>query len=144
MSFGLDVWALRPRLLRYASRLTRNATHAEDLVSDTIVKALNAQHQFDGTNLAAWLTTILFNTFAMQGKKNKRLVFTDKPPDTLVFNPVGTIGIELDLALRHASTEVKMLALGDTYEEVAQQLGLANGTVKSRVHRNRQHLMENT
>ena len=51
-------------LLSVAMRFTRNSTDAEDLVQDTLVKAMRARHQFHaGTNMRAWLIKILTNTF---------------------------------------------------------------------------------
>ena len=51
-------------LLAVATRMTRNGTEAEDLVQDTLVKAMRAREQFEsGTNMRAWLLRILTNTF---------------------------------------------------------------------------------
>ncbi len=51
-------------LLAVATRMTKNVAEAEDLVQDTMVKAMRARHQFEaGTNMRAWLLRILTNTF---------------------------------------------------------------------------------
>src|SRR5215204_1595648 len=60
-SFREGVEAAIPSLRRYARALTRNAETADDLVQDTLVRALRAQHLFHGGELRSWLYTILTN-----------------------------------------------------------------------------------
>src|SRR5688572_27646742 len=63
-SFGTEVLGYLEPLYATAMRLTRNRADAEDLVQDTVVKALRFQSRFErGTNLRAWLYTILHNTW---------------------------------------------------------------------------------
>ncbi len=62
-----------PRLLRFAARLTRDTSSAEDLVQETLLKAWRSFHQFkDGTSARAWLYRILHNAFHEQGRKIRR------------------------------------------------------------------------
>src|SRR5215212_1731900 len=63
-AFETEALASLDSLYRAALRLTRRAADAEDLVQETYLKAFRAAHQFEpGTNLRAWLFTILHNTF---------------------------------------------------------------------------------
>ena len=60
-SFGQNVEATIPALRRYARALTRNADIADDLVQDTLVRALRSEHLFHGGDIRSWLYTILTN-----------------------------------------------------------------------------------
>src|SRR3954464_14131321 len=59
--FRTDVEAAIPALRRYARALTRNADTADDLVQDTLVRALRSEHLFHGGEIRSWLYTILTN-----------------------------------------------------------------------------------
>ena len=59
--FRTSVEAAIPALRRYARALTRNADVADDLVQDTLVRALRSEHLFHGGDVRAWLYTILTN-----------------------------------------------------------------------------------
>lgn len=140
-------------LRAFALSLTRNAATADDLVQDTLVKAWTNIDKFEtGTNMRAWLFTILRNTFYSLRRKRKREV-----EDT-----DGTMGASLAtkpdhdgrLALRDFMTAFDQLpdtqrealvligAQGLAYEEAAEVCGVAVGTIKSRVGRARTRLAE--
>lgn len=140
-------------LRAFALSLTRNAATADDLVQDTLVKAWTNIDKFEtGTNMRAWLFTILRNTFYSLRRKRKREV-----EDT-----DGTMGESLAtkpdhdgrLALRDFMTAFDQLpdtqrealvligAQGLAYEEAAEVCGVAVGTIKSRVGRARTRLAE--
>jgi RNA polymerase sigma-70 factor (ECF subfamily) len=69
-----EISARMPALKRYARFLTRNETDAEDLVQDCVERAINRQDQFRrGTNLDAWLNTIMRNIF-INGQRHNKLV----------------------------------------------------------------------
>src|SRR5437763_16365729 len=59
--FRQDIQATIPALRRYARALTRDAEAADDLVQDTLVRALRSEHQFHGGDIRSWLYTILTN-----------------------------------------------------------------------------------
>jgi RNA polymerase sigma-70 factor, ECF subfamily len=62
-----------PRLRRYARALTRDPSRADDLVQDTLVRALDKQHLYqDGTNLRAWLFTLMHNQHVNNARRNVR------------------------------------------------------------------------
>jgi RNA polymerase sigma-70 factor, ECF subfamily len=142
-----------PALRAFAISLTRDATQADDLVQDTIVKAWSNFDKFTpGSNLRAWLFTILRNTFFSAKRKTRREV-----PDP---DGIHTAGLyekpahdgRLALAdfrtafdkLSPEQREVLILvgASGFSYEEAAEMTGVAVGTVKSRANRARQKLCD--
>jgi RNA polymerase sigma-70 factor (ECF subfamily) len=124
----------------YALKLTRNPANAEDLTSDVVIKAISNQDKFvPGSNLAAWLSTITFNTFAMQTRKQKRILYGDVPERHT--DPVGTHRLELEKALEGSGEENILISLhGFSYDEVAQIKDVPLGTIKSRVHRSREKI----
>jgi RNA polymerase sigma-70 factor (ECF subfamily) len=148
--FREDVAALVPHLRAFARSLTGGDIHlADDLVQDTIVNALQAQSQFTpGTNLKAWLFTILRNRFrsVVTRKHVKAEVSADEDLERRVWAPaVQEVGIEIDAfrrafrALSPVHREVLVLVgvHGLPYDEVARICGCEVGTVKSRVSRAR-------
>jgi RNA polymerase sigma-70 factor (ECF subfamily) len=140
-------------LRAFAISLTRDATSADDLVQDTIVKAWTNLDKFQpGTNLKAWLFTILRNTFYSDRRKNRREVqdtdgvhaagLVEKPAHDgrLAFSEF-TRAFE-KLSPEHREVLVLVGAEGFSYEEAAQTMGVAKGTVKSRANRARARLAE--
>lgn len=145
-----DVTAALPELQRYALRLTRNPDDAQDLVQDCMVRALSKLHLFErGTNLDAWLTTILRNLFMNRCKAARRCAEVELDHET----PVAA-GQEHQVELRevgHAfnrlTAEQKFLVRrcgveGRSYKAVAAQLGVSMGTIRSRLNRARSRLKE--
>ncbi|KLK89586.1 RNA polymerase subunit sigma-70 [Microvirga vignae] len=140
-------------LRAFAISLTRNGEQAEDLVQETVLRALSKQEQFvAGTNLQAWLFTILRNQFCSEHRKSLREVEDGDGSyaATMVALPDQEDRImirDLEAAL-HKLPEGQREALllvgadGLSYEEAAQVLGCAVGTVKSRVNRARSCLTE--
>jgi RNA polymerase sigma-70 factor (ECF subfamily) len=137
-----------PRLTRYARSLVGNAVDAEDLVQDTLCKALTSWSQFRvGTNLDAWLTTILKNTFfsARRWQQPKALpewdaAFLLEPEQEM---RVAWREFERALAGLPSCQRDALLSIGVDglrYEDVAERQGVSAGTVKSRIHRARSRL----
>ena len=142
-----------PALRAFALSLTREGASADDLVQDTIVKAWTNMDKFQaGTNLRAWLFTILRNTFYSSRRKTKREVSdTDglhaarqaTRPDhdgRLALKDFRVAFQQLPVEQREALILVG--ASGFSYEEAAQMTGVAVGTVKSRANRGRRKLAE--
>src|SRR4051812_35967690 len=77
--FRQDIEAAVPALRRYARALTRNAELADDLVQDTLVRALRSQHLFHGGELRSWLYTILTNL-----NRNRLRSLARRPTITLI------------------------------------------------------------
>jgi RNA polymerase sigma-70 factor (ECF subfamily) len=140
-------------LRAFALSLCRNGATADDLVQDTVVKAWKAIDTFEaGTNMRAWLFTILRNNYYSQHRKTRREV---QDPDGLL---AGTLSVKPDhdgrLALADFNRAFVQLpdeqrealilvgASGFAYQEAADMCGAAVGTMKSRVNRGRQRLIE--
>ena len=144
-----DIVAEIPRLRRYARALTGDAVRADDLVQDTLERALGKWTLWRPGNLRAWLFSIMHNLFVNQ---TRRAGAVDYPGDeTLPELPVRASqadALELrDLAgslarLPAEQREVLLLVgLEDlSYEDAAKTLGLPLGTVMSRLSRGRQRL----
>lgn len=153
MSFETDVWAFRARLYAYALKLTKNHADADDLVGNTLLRALTYKDKFTaGTNLSAWLFTLCRNDFLTGMRKSWRSV---EDPAEMMATRLPYKANQMDaIQLHELQVEITKLpklqqeALilvaiqGFSYEEVAQMLGTAEGTVKSRVSRARSALAE--
>jgi RNA polymerase sigma-70 factor, ECF subfamily len=140
-----------PHLRAFAISLGRDAQRADDLVQETLVKAWQARESFEkGTNLKAWLFTILRNHyFSELRRQNQVLVEANgECVEQLSEHPAQPGHLDLqDFAaalgqLEPAQREALILvgAEGFSYEEAAQISGCAVGTVKSRVNRARRRL----
>ena len=140
-----------PRLRRFAFQRTGNAAEADDMVQATLLRAWENRSRFQaGTNLVAWLFTILRNTYLNQRKRLRREVedIDGVHAAALVLPPAQEhrIGLaELQVALNQLPSEQRETLLlvvvdGLIYEEAALVLGCQPGTVKSRVSRARERL----
>ena len=147
--FREEVASLVPHLRAFARSLTGGDVQlADDIVQDTIVNALQAQHQFTpGTNLKAWLFTILRNRF--RSVIARKHVTAEVPDDDLERHSWAPAEQEsrIEVAafkrafktLSNAHREVLVLVAvhGLPYDQVAAICGCEVGTVKSRVNRAR-------
>jgi RNA polymerase sigma-70 factor (ECF subfamily) len=142
-----------PELRAYAVSLTGSIDHADDLVQETLLRALANIHSFEpGTNLPAWLFTILRNQFRSQYRKRRREIedCDGRIAERLKTCPeqFGRIEFnELQRALAQVAADqrealILVAASGFSCEEAAVICGCAVGTVKSRVHRARVQLAE--
>lgn len=150
-SFRDDLLAAVPSLRAFAISLTGDVVRADDLVQDTLLRALSRQEQFrPGTNLEAWLFTILRNRFHSEYRKRKRDV--EDPEGELA----GRLAVrpeqdshlqfgDLRAALARLPPDQREVLLlvgahGLSYEEAAAICGVAIGTIKSRIFRARTRL----
>jgi RNA polymerase sigma-70 factor, ECF subfamily len=151
--FVNDVLLHQKALRQRALNLTKNFDAAEDLTQDTIVKALAASGSFEpGTNIKAWLFTIMRNHF-LSGLRKKKEVELDPewekqipdPADTFSLEEEDQIEYDFETAL-HAMASISekyidAVVLHDVadhaYSSIANEIGLAEGTVKSRIGRGR-------
>lgn len=149
--FQRELVALIPHLRAFARTLTGDATAADDLAQDAMIKAWDARASFQlGTNMKAWTFMILRNQFYSDKRRSWRSTQLDQEAAerTLmaVDDPESPIALdELRLAmsmLPHEQREALILvgAGGFAYEEAADICGCAVGTVKSRVSRARKAL----
>jgi RNA polymerase sigma-70 factor (ECF subfamily) len=146
--------ALHIRDLRaFAMSLARNHAAADDLVQDTIVKAWSNFDKFTpGTELRAWLFTILRNTFYSNRRKVSRevpdpdgvhaggLAVMPQHDGTLAFREF--LSAFNQLSAEHREVLILVGANGYSYDEAAAMMGVATGTAKSRASRARLRLCE--
>ena len=142
-----------PHLRAFAISLSGNADRADDLVQETLVKAWSHLGSFsEGSNLRAWLFTILRNTYFSQYRKRRREVpdIDGMFANTVAVAPrqndhMDLLDIRVALArLPPDQREALILigAAGHSYDEAANICGCAIGTIKSRVSRARCRLAE--
>ena len=138
--------AMIPALRRYARALVRDADIADDLVQDTLVRALRSERLFLGGDIRSWLYTILTNL-----NRNRRRSLARKPQFTQLLDTAadasGTEAESRDIAralatLAEEQRSVLLLVTleGLSYREVADIQGVPIGTVMSRLARARAHV----
>jgi RNA polymerase sigma-70 factor (ECF subfamily) len=146
--FLRDVEGLMPNLRRYARSLARDADEADDIVQDALVGALGKIHQFEpGTNLRAWLFTITRNTFLDRRRRGR--VRAHVPLDDAEIELQAPATQEASVARGHLAAayeqlpgphrEVVALVVFESlsYDQAAEILKVATGTVRSRLSRAR-------
>lgn len=142
----------------FALKLTRNLDEANDLIQDTLLKAVSNHDKFAaGTNIKAWLYTIMKNTFFTSYQKMVRKnTFIDTTDNLFHINAPayqadnGAMGsfVQKDIqnALDSIDEQIKlpflMFVEGFKYEEIAEDLGIPLGTVKNRIHIARKQLQD--
>lgn len=142
-----------PALRAFARSLTRDPEEADDLVQETLLKAIRHREKFrHGTNLRAWLFTILRNTFYNARVKSSREVTGEA--DCVSAKPSIAPTQEWSLRCNEVMQAVERLPihyreifilvvmLGESYETSAEICNVAMGTVKSRVNRARAMVIE--
>lgn len=163
-AFGIEALALLDSLYGTALRLTRDRDRAQDLVQDTYLKAFRARARFaTGTNLKAWLFTILHNTWRnrRRDEARARVEFDSEAVDLAAEAPTGalaaaaespealllraTVGAELRAALDQLPEAFREAVwLRDveelSYQEIAEVMDIPVGTVMSRISRGRRQL----
>jgi len=146
-SFQQSVEAAIPALRRYARALTRDAETADDLVQDTLVRALRSEHLFHGGAVRSWLYTILTNLNRNRLRSMaRRPIITQLQDDdaTDAAGPeAGGRDIERALAMLVEEQRTALLLVvleGLTYREVAEVQGVPIGTVMSRLARARMQI----
>lgn len=157
--FDQAAMAQMDALYGFAFKLTRNREEAEDLVSDTLLRAFERWQQFEtGSNIRAWLFTILYHTFVSRKRRidarevpmpetedgfNRLEPVADENPEATFFDSVidedivRAIG---ELPEEYRSALVMSDVHGLRYAEIARVLGVPEGTVKSRLFRGRRLL----
>jgi RNA polymerase sigma-70 factor (ECF subfamily) len=143
-TFAKNVVATIPALRRYARALTRDTDIADDLVQDTLVRALRSEHLFHGGEVRSWLYTILTNL-----NRNRLRSLARRPaPSPLEDNDAPDLagpeagGRDIERALAtlvedQRNTLLLVVLEGLSYREVAEVQGVPIGTVMSRLARAR-------
>lgn len=153
LSFTDSVVDLIPRMRAYARSLTRNSADADDLVQETLTKALRYHHQFaEGTHLKPWLFTIMRNTHFTAIKKRMREqvgaadcvsgTVSVQPRHDAVIAYKETLAAIDRLPVQYREMLTLVVMLGESYEDAALICNCAVGTVKSRVNRARRMVVE--
>jgi RNA polymerase sigma-70 factor (ECF subfamily) len=143
-SFQQDVQVTIPALRRYARSLTRDADSADDLVQDTLVRALRSEHLFHGGDVRSWMYTILTNLnrnrLRSLARRPTLTPIEDNDAPELAGPEAGGRDIERALAalVEDQRTALLLVVLeGLSYREVAEVQGVPIGTVMSRLARAR-------
>jgi len=150
IEFSYQVGNFTRFLKPFALRLTKDREDANDLVQETLVKAFTNRDKFtDGTNLKAWLFTIMKNTFITQYQRMvRRSTFIDTTDNLHFINSSeavqensamnGFLKEDLEKALSMTDEMYRapfmMYFEGFKYHEIAEELDLPIGTVKNRIH----------
>jgi RNA polymerase sigma-70 factor (ECF subfamily) len=158
LEFSYQVGNFSKFLRPFALRLTRDSDDANDLVQDTLVKAYTNREKYaDGTNLKAWLFTIMKNTFITQYQRMvRRNTFIDTTDNLHFINSNESLqdngaiasfmreDIEKALELTDEMYRLPFLMYfqGFKYHEIADELNLPIGTVKNRIHIARKELKQ--
>jgi RNA polymerase sigma-70 factor, ECF subfamily len=148
-----DLVAAIPNMRAFAISLCGNRDRADDLVQEALVKAWNHLDSFEvGTNLKAWLFTILRNAYFSELRKTKREVADSEgqiaarvavPAEQLAHLELNDLSNALaKLPADQREALILVGAEGFSYEDAASISGCAVGTVKSRVNRARSKLAE--
>ena len=156
VEFNSAVIEMHKSLKPIAFKLTRDNEEANDLIQETLLKALANRDKFtDGTNLKAWLYTIMKNTFITNYHRLvKRKTFIDTTDNLHFINSSkhvtengasGSLAMdEIHAAIKELSYEYKtpfmMHYKGYKYYEIADILDIPIGTVKNRIHIARKEL----
>ncbi|MCH5683077.1 RNA polymerase sigma factor [Niabella sp. 22666] len=142
----------------FAVNLTKNNETANDLYQETLYKALANKEKYNsGTNIKAWLFTIMRNIFINDYRRNakRRTVFDNTPEDYLINLRQVSVSNSAESSLRQKEIEAAVEALPETfkvpfklyfegykYQEISEYLDEPLGTIKSRIHFARKLLKE--
>ena len=156
--FQSNLQEVQENLRRYALKLTQDTNDADDLVQDTSLRALTHRDKFvSDINFKGWMMTIMYNIFLNnQDRVERRRKIFDTTVDILnvplvteggCSTPDGAMNIreiysEIEKLSEHTRTPVKMFLSGYKYSEIAEKMGIPEGTVKSRIFFARKELQK--
>ncbi len=156
--FNSNILSISKALKPFAMRLTRDLDDAKDLLQDTLIKAFTNREKFsEGTNLKAWMYTIMKNTFITNYQKMvKKNTFIDTTENlhylnsakyTTVNGAVSQFAMDdinkaLEILHEDYRTPFVMYFRGFKYYEIAEKLDIPLGTVKNRIHIARKELKD--
>lgn len=158
LSFRKDLVGVQDELLRFAYKLTTDREEANDLLQETSLKALDNEDKYTpDTNFKGWMYTIMRNIFINNYRKVVRsATVVDKTEDLFLLNlpqesgfetPDGSVAAKEITAAINAFTDeyripFSMHVAGYKYNEIAEEMNLPIGTVKSRIFLARQRLQK--
>lgn len=156
LEFNYQLEKASQSLKPFAVRLTKDLEDANDLIQETLYKAFTNKEKFtDGTNLKAWLYTIMKNTFITNYQRMvRRKTFIDTTENLHFINSTATVaenGAASSFAMQEISNALDgleevykvpfmMYYKGFKYHEIAERLAIPIGTVKNRIHIARKEL----
>lgn len=156
--FGFALQKIAYSLRPFALRLTKDSDEANDLLQETILKAFSNREKFtEGTNLKAWLYTIMKNTFITNYQRLvRRNTFIDTTDNMHFINSTDNIAVngaygaftmeDVTLAIDKLEDAYKVPFMmhfrGFKYYEIAERLEIPIGTVKNRIHIARKELKD--
>lgn len=148
-SFRTNITQHLGALKNYGLQLTSNLERANDLAQETVLKAIRYESKFEkGTNLKGWLFTIMKNTFINEYRRNiKRNTFLDTTDNTYFINSTAAkisnggelrfIREDLENAIERLPKDIKFAFTrnmeGYKYHEIAEEINIPIGTVKTRI-----------
>lgn len=156
--FTAEITKLRPTLKSFTHRFTYNKEESQDLIQDTLLRALTYRDKFrKDTNLKGWLFTIMRNTYINNYRKAQREKTThdtskelyylnvedehtfNRPQESYEFKEIwkNVNSIKDDLLI-----PFKMHTTGYKYDEIAKHLGIPIGTVKNRIFHARKEIQK--
>ena len=154
-TFKNDVIGMQGNLMSFAFKLTSDKDKASDLVQDTTLKALDSEDKFaENVNFKGWLFTIMRNIFINNYRRSVRENTVSDTTEGLFYlnsaqeaseTPDGSYTVSeiseiIQKIPQEFSKPFQMHVAGYKYEEIADQLGLPLGTVKSRIFTTRHQL----
>jgi RNA polymerase sigma factor (sigma-70 family) len=146
LEFNNQVVSLNKMLYHFALSLTRDTENAQDLCQETLLKAyLHRSKYSPGTNLKAWLYTIMKNTFFNSSKRQKKtndIFYYDE--DISIINNKSHLSVEEYYNVYEINKAIdglkdlykipfKLFVEGFKYDEIGKKLNIPQGTVKSRI-----------
>lgn len=156
--FTSQIEEMQGTLKQFTYRFTRNPEESQDLIQDTMLKALTYRDKFrEDTNLKGWLFTIMRNTFINNYRKQKlaktstdntKELYFLNVADTHTFNrPEKSVEFKemwknVNEIKEELSVPFKMYTTGYKYHEIAEQLNIPIGTVKNRIFHARKEIQK--
>ncbi|MCG8390537.1 MAG: RNA polymerase sigma factor [Cytophagales bacterium] len=156
--FDQQIAALHDTLYQFTRKLTQDQEESQDLVQETILKALTYRSKFrHNTNLKGWLYTIMRNTFINNYRRAQRFrtslddaheAYLLNVPDVHTFNvpdrnyEYKDMNERIDEIRKEFLVPFKMRSEGYKYREIAEQLNIPIGTVKNRIFQARKEIQE--
>lgn len=158
VEFNYKLTGMHKHLEYFAKKLTNNDDDAQDLLQETFLKALIFKDKFvESTNLKAWLFTIMKNIFINNYRRNVRAKTIIDTTDNLyhlnnssTYTPITPDSALAEKEIRHEIENLsddqrvpfEMHTKGFKYKEIAEELEISIGTVKSRIFFTRKKLMD--
>jgi RNA polymerase sigma factor (sigma-70 family) len=158
IEFNHQIASLKDTLSLFTKRFTNDKMESEDLVQDTVLKALTYRDKFQqNTNLKGWLFTIMRNTFINNYRKSQRtktqhdntkdLYFLNVADDYTFNTPDGSYEYgDIERVVNETKEDLlvpfKMHTEGFKYHEIAEHLNIPIGTVKNRIFHARKEIQK--